>query len=322
MKRRQFLRQSALAGTGLVLTSSVSMHSLFANRVDRQQDEAKKQKIPNQEETKSESKDPWLKLSVQQYSFNKQLRSGELKIEDFPQTVVEGTGIKALEYFNGHIEDKVKDDEFFKDLRKRCDDLGVINTLMLCRSTNALDSPDEKIRAAAIEGYRPWLAATKTLGGQFIRVDTRRKGDAEEQKNHAVAGLRALCKVAIEYEIGILVENHGNHSGNGEWLAGVMKKVGLENCGTLPDFQNFNDYDPYKGVTEMMPFAKVLCAKSKSFDKDGNEENVDFRRMLKIAKDGDFSGYIGIEFEGHDVEPIAGINATKKLIETIMREMA
>lgn len=266
--------------------------------------------------------EPWLKMAVQQYSFNQQLRSGELKLVDFPETVVEGTGIKALEYFNGHIEDKVGDEKYFKQLRKRCDDLGAINTLMLCRSKPALDSPKQKIREKAIEGYRPWLTATKILGGQFIRVDTRHKGDAEEQKKYAIAGLRALCEVAKEYEIGILVENHGNHSGNGKWLADVMKQVNLENCGTLPDFQNFKDYDPYQGVAEMMPWAKVLCAKSKSFDNDGNEQNVEFRKMLRIAKDAGFRGYIGIEFEGHDIPPIKGINATKALIEKIMREMA
>ena len=263
----------------------------------------------------------WLTLAVQQYSFNRQLRSGEMNILDFPKTVVEGTGIKALEYFNGHIEDKVKNASFFKQLRKRCDDLGAVNTMMLCRSKNAVDSPDGKIRKLAVEGYRPWLEATRVLGGKYIRVDTRHQGNAEKQKGFAVAGLRSLCKVADEYEMGILVENHGNHSGNGAWLADVMKKVDLANCGTLPDFQNFKEYDPYQGVTEMMPWAKILCAKSKSFDNNGDEENVDYRKMLKIAKAAGFRGYIGIEFEGHGVDPVEGINATKKLIQKVMREL-
>ena len=263
----------------------------------------------------------WLTLAVQQYSFNRQLRSGEMNILDFPKTVVEGTGIKALEYFNGHIEDKVKDTAFFKQLRKRSDDLGAVNTMMLCRSKNAVDSPEAKIRKLAIEGYRPWLEATRVLGGKYIRVDTRHKGEAEKQKGFAVAGLRSLCKVADEYEMGILVENHGNHSGNGAWLAGVMKQVDLANCGTLPDFQNFKEYDPYQGVSEMMPWAKILCAKAKSFDDNGDEENIDFRKMLKIAKAAGFRGYIGIEFEGHGVDPVQGINATKKLIRKVMREL-
>ena len=263
----------------------------------------------------------WLTLAVQQYSFNRQLRSGEMNILDFPKTVVEGTGIKALEYFNGHIEDKVKDTAFFKQLRKRSDDLGAVNTMMLCRSKNAVDSPDAKIRKLAIEGYRPWLEATRVLGGKYIRVDTRHKGEAEKQKGFAVAGLRSLCKVADEYEMGILVENHGNHSGNGAWLADVMKQVDLANCGTLPDFQNFKEYDPYQGVSEMMPWAKILCAKAKSFDDNGDEENIDFRKMLKIAKAAGFRGYIGIEFEGHGVDPVVGINSTKQLIQKVMREL-
>lgn len=265
----------------------------------------------------------WLKFAVQQYSFNKQLRSAELRMLDYPSTVVGGTGIKALEYYNGHMEDKAGDTDFFQEIKKRCDDLGAVNTMMLCRSKPALDSPEASERDSAIEGYRPWMEAMKILGGQYIRVDVRSGGDAEEQKKHAVAGLNALCAVAqADYEMGIVVENHGGHSGNGEWVADVMKAVDLENCGTLPDFQNFKDYDPYLGVEEMMPWAKIVCAKSKAFDDKGNEVNVDYRRMLKIVKDSGFSGYIGIEFEGHDVDPIKGINLTKALIERVMVELA
>lgn len=263
----------------------------------------------------------WLRFAVQQYTFNRQLRSGKLKILDFPKTVVEGTGIKGLEYFNGHMEDRAGDTAYFKELRKRTDDLGATNTMILCRSQPALDSADPKIRAQAVEGYRPWMEATRILGGFCIRVDVRSPGDPEEQKKHAIAGLESLCEVAeADYGISIVVENHGNHSGNGAWVADVMQGVNRDNCGTLPDFQNFTDYDPYQGVEEMMPWAKIVCAKSKGFDDDGNEVNVDYRRMLKIVKASGFQGWIGIEFEGHDVEPIEGILATKRLIEIIMAE--
>lgn len=267
--------------------------------------------------------DDWLTFAVQQYTFNKQLRSGELSMLDYPSTVVGGTGIKALEYFNGHMEDKAGDKTFFNEVRKRCDDLGVVNTMMLCRSKPALDAADPAERQAAIEGYRPWIEAMKILGGDYIRVDVRSGGDPEEQKKYAVDGLKALCAVAAsDYEMGIVVENHGGHSGNGKWVAEVMKAVDLENCGTLPDFQNFKDYDPYLGVEEMMPWAKIVCAKSKAFDDEGNEVNVDYGRMLKIVRDSGFTGYIGIEFEGHDVDPITGINLTKALIERVMAELA
>ena len=300
MNRRHALKQLALL-TGAAAVGPLRMESLHA----------------------AHHAGPWLKFAVQQYSFNRQLRSGDLDLLDFPKTVVEGTGIKALEYFNGHAEDKNGNGAYFKALRKRTDDLGATNVMMLCRSEPALDSPDSKIRKAAIEGYRFWMEATKTLGGTCIRVDVRSGGDYDENKKHAVAGLRALCKVAeAEFDMDIVVENHGGHSSNGAWVADVMRQVNLENCGTLPDFQNFKDYDPYLGVKEMMPWAKIVCAKSKEFDATGNEVNVDYRRMLKIVKDSGFKGYIGIEFEGHGVDPVTGINKTKSLIETIMAELS
>ena len=298
MKRRQALKQLALGAGAATLPVGSSLLQA------------------------AEDKSPWLKLAVQQYSFNRQLRSGDLKIIDYPKTVVDGTGIKALEYFNGHMEDKAGKGKFFKELRKRTDDLGAVNTMILCRSKDALDSPDEKVRAAAIEGYRPWLEAMKTLGGICIRVDVRSKGNPAEQKKHAASGLRALSAVAgKEFDLSIVVENHGGHSSTGTWVADVMKAVDLKNCGTLPDFQNFTDYDPYEGVQEMMPWAKIVCAKAKGFDAKGNESNVDYRRMLKIVKDSGFNGYIGIEFEGHDIDPVEGINKTRDLIKKVMAEL-
>ena len=300
MNRRNALKKLALC-TGAATTAPLTFRSLTA----------------------ASHSETWLKFAVQQYSFNRQLRAGDLDLLDFPKTVVEGTGIKALEYFNGHMEDKLGNHAYIKELRKRTDDLGAVNIMMLCRSKPALDSPDPKIRQAAIEGYRFWMEATKILGGSCIRVDVRSPGDREEQKKYAIAGLRALCAVARkEFEMDIVVENHGGHSSNGAWVAEVMSRVNLKNCGTLPDFQNFKDYDPYTGVREMMPWAKIVCAKSKEFDSAGNEVNVDYRRMLKIVKDSGFRGYIGIEFEGHGVNPITGINQTKQLIEKIVAELA
>ena len=67
-----------------------------------------------------------------------------------------------------------------------------------------------------------------------------------------------------------------------------MKLVDRKNCGTLPDFGNFNlgdgkEYDRYKGVDELMPFAKGVSAKSHDFDAEGNETHTDYRKMMKIV---------------------------------------
>jgi len=104
----------------------------------------------------------------------------------------------------------------------------------------------------------------------------------------------------------------------------VMEQVNMDNCGTLPDFGNFciergeetciEEYDRYKGVEEMMPFAKGVSAKSHAFDAEGNETNIDYTKMLTIVRDAGYTGHIGIEYEGSELSEIEGIKATRDLL--------
>ena len=167
-------------------------------------------------------------------------------------------------------------------------------------------------------------AASLEIMDQYIpEIEEITKGKALKLLLHSIAfgtTTNFFGEIPVtqkQMDMTIMVENHGGHSGNGLWVADVMERVALDNCGTLPDFQNFKAYDPYKGVKEMMPYAKAVCAKAKAFDAQGNESNVDYARMMGIVKDAGFSGYIGIEYEGHDPAPVEGILATKRLLEKV-----
>ena len=81
-------------------------------------------------------------------------------------------------------------------------------------------------------------------------------------------------------------------------------------------------YDKYKGVEEMLPYAKGVSAKSFDFDADGNETTIDFRKMLNLVKNSGYQGYIGIEYEGGRLSEEDGIRATKKLLEKVRAELA
>jgi L-ribulose-5-phosphate 3-epimerase len=128
----------------------------------------------------------------------------------------------------------------------------------------------------------------------------------------------------------VLVENHGGLSSDGAWLAGVMKMVAMENCGTLPDFGNFYIergenpivYDRYQGVDELMPFAKAVSAKTYDFDEDGNETTIDYAKMMDIVLSHGYHGYVGIEYEGKNLSEYEGIRKSKALLEKIMADVA
>jgi sugar phosphate isomerase/epimerase len=273
--------------------------------------------------------EPWFKISLAQWSLHRALREGKLTNLEFPKVTRQEFGIEAVEYVNQFFKDKARDEAYLKELKGVCEGEGVRSVLIMCDGEGNLGDPDDAKRKQAVENHHQWVEAARFLGCHSIRVNaaTGNKGSFEEQQERAADGLRTLSEYGAKHHVNVIVENHGGLSSNGTWLSGVMKKVNLPNCGTLPDFGNFRlggseEYDRYQGTEELMPFAKGVSAKSYDFDEQGNETKMDFVRLLKIVKAAGYRSYVGIEYEGGRLDEYAGIRATKKLLERVREELA
>jgi sugar phosphate isomerase/epimerase len=271
-------------------------------------------------------------ISLAQWSLHKKLQAKEMDNLDFPSVAKNTYGISVVEYVNQFFMDKAKDQKYLAELLKRCNDNGVKNHLIMCDGEGDLGDTDASKRMQAVENHYKWVDAAKYLGCTSIRVNTFGKGSETEVQKAAIESLGKLGEYAAKSSINVIVENHGGYTSNGQWLAGVMKGVNKSNVGTLPDFGNFclkreggaqwgakciEEYDRYKGITEMMPFAKGVSAKAHDFDEQGNCIETDYTKMLKIVKDAGFKGYMGIEYEGEKLSEEEGIKKTKALLERV-----
>ena len=259
------------------------------------------------------------KISLAEWSLHRALFSGNLDHLDFCKIAKTEFDISAIEYVNTFFFEQARNKLYLKEMKTRADDTGVSSLLIMCDKEGNLGNPDEKSRTTAIENHYKWVEAAKYLGGHSIRVNARSSGAYEEQLELAADGLRQLTKFGADHEINVIVENHGGLSSNGEWLSEVLRKVDHPMCGTLPDFGNFNLgddrwYDRYKGIKELMPFAKAVSAKSHEFDSHGNEINTDYYKMMKIVLNAGYDGFVGIEYEGSHLGEMEGIQATKDLL--------
>ena len=299
IQRRRFLQMAAALGASAALTPSLS----FA------QDKAKAEKQP-----------PFT-ISLAEWSLHKTLFGGKLDNLDFAKTAKEEFQIDAVEYVNQFFKDKAKDQKYLGELKKRHEDLKVTAVLIMIDGEGALGDADEAKRKIAVENHYKWVEAAKFLGCHSIRVNAQSTNKYEEAKKLAADGLRRLSEFAAQHNIGVIVENHGGLSSNGKWLAETIASVGLKNCGTLPDFGNFHDYDRYQGVTETMPYAKAVSAKSHDFDEQGNETKTDYFKMMKIVADAGYKGWVGIEYEGSKLDEYAGVRATKNLLVKVREKM-
>lgn len=258
--------------------------------------------------------EPFFKISLAQWSLHRQLRSGQLTTLGFVEKAKRDFDINAVEYVNQFFFDKANDRAYLANLKQRADDNGVNSLLIMVDAEGDLGNLNTMQRKAAVENHFKWVGAANRLGCHSIRVNAAGEGAADDIASACAESLRALSEYAVDYNINVIVENHGKLSSNGKWLVGVIKQVGLDNCGTLPDFGNFYEYDRYQGVREMMPYAKGVSAKSMQFDQDGNETTIDYVQMLKIVRQANYTGYIGIEYEGENPDEDQGILATKRLL--------
>ncbi|MCH2370626.1 MAG: sugar phosphate isomerase/epimerase [Pirellulales bacterium] len=268
-----------------------------------------------------EKKKPLFKISLAQWSLHRAIFGGKIKNEDFAKVTKEEFNISCIEYVNQFFKDKAENMDYLKDLKKRADDLNVKTNLIMCDGEGRLGDPDNAKRTQAVENHYKWVLASKFLGGHSIRVNAASGGEYNEQLELAADGLSRLSEFAAKHKMNVIVENHGGLSSNGEWLAAVMKKVGMKNCGTLPDFGNFHDYDRYKGVEETMPFAKAVSAKSHDFDENGNETKTDYTKMMKIVLKHGYNGFVGIEYEGREKPEMEGIKQTKQLLLKVRKAL-
>jgi L-ribulose-5-phosphate 3-epimerase len=262
------------------------------------------------------------RISLAEWSLHRALFPGTINHLDFARIAIKEFGIEAVEYVNQFFKDKAKDQKYLSEMKNRASDLGVRSVLIMIDDEGALGDQDEVRRTQAVENHYKWVEAARFLGCHSIRVNAQSHGSFEDQLARAADGLRRLTEFGDKHQINVIVENHGGLSSNGAWLASVIKRVGHPRCGTLPDFGNFNlgngrQYDLYKGVQELMPFAKGVSAKSNDFDDKGDEIRIDYPRMMRIVLDAGYRGFVGIEYSGDRLSEPEGIRATKRLLERV-----
>lgn len=284
---------------------------------------------------------PKFKISLAQWSLNKRLfkRGGAEPLDhlEFAATA-RSLGMDGIEYVNQFFRDKATDAGYLAEMNRRAADAGVKNLLIMVDGEGSIGAPAEAARAKTVENHLKWLDAAKTLGCHSIRVNAASDGKLpwDEQAKLAADGLHRLCVEGEKRGLFVVVENHGGLSSHGKWLTQVMKLADHPRVGILPDFGNFYTdrgrgemYNPYLGLREFMPWAKqAVSAKSYDWDtgagrfytedrRPGSEMTLDYERLVKIVVEAGYSGYIGIEYEGHKHSEMDGIRRTKQALEDI-----
>ncbi len=268
------------------------------------------------------------KISLAQWSLNRAFFASTLDPVDFAKIARQTYHIDAIEYVNQFYINQATNLSFWKEMKSRADDQGVKSLLIMVDDEGELGSSDPKIRKEAITNHYKWVQAAHHLGCHSIRVNAFGDDDVNLFKNAMIHSMTELCNFAKQYDISIIIENHGLHSSNAQLIVEIIQTVDLPNFGSFPDFGNWctsakwgstqiackQSYDPVQGVKELLPYAKAVSAKSYNFNDKGNQDILPYDQLIDAVKSLNYSGYIGIEYEGKNLSEHEGILATHALI--------
>lgn len=270
-----------------------------------------------------------LKISLAQWSLHRSFNDKVLDPNDFAAISMEKYGIKAVEYVNGFYQDRATDEAFWNKMKARSEKAGVTNLLIMVDDEGDLGIADKKARKTAVKNHFKWVHAAKMLGCHSIRVNAFGDPDREIYRDSIMDAMSRLADYAAKEGLNVIIENHGLFSSDAALIAGIIKEVNRPNFGAFPDFGNWclsakwgttqgdceKVYDRYQGVSELLPYARAVSAKSYNFNDQGEDRKIDYYRMMKIVKESDYKGYIGIEYEGVEKSEHEGIILTKALMK-------
>ena len=328
MKRRKFINNILISSLGL---SSLGLSKPFYNSVN----------FP-------------YKLSLAQFSLFRLEMMRQSDPMDFAKIATElgfeGLEYLQMSYTGGLLREKKKTSlngikKLAKDLNTRANDYNQKNILIMIDI-----GPDLGAFVENFDDYHTWIDCASEMKCHSVRVNLRGSDDnLSEWSENSIINLNKLCEYSEPLGINIIVENHGGYSSNADYLVNVIENVNYNNIGTLPDFGNFcikqdekkisetyklltegaekssdrpptlydtcvERFDMYDGVEKLMKYAKGVSAKTHGFDSEGNDVDIDYKKMLQIVKKSGYSGFIGVEAQAFTMDPIEAIIASKKLL--------
>ena len=252
-------------------------------------------------------------IGLSQYSLRALLKDGSLDALDFPKFTVDQFGIKAIDLWEGGLpKDKLDDPKYLAMMRKKADQAGTDLFLLM---SGALDASPKKREASTAKISASFDRAVQ-LGAPMVRVFLKAPGtDPVAGLQASVEALKPLADEAAKKNLTIAIEPGASSlSQKGAFLAEVATELKHPALKLMPDFGKLKD-NVYKGTKAMLPHTVTVSCKMHSFDKNGNQPDFDYPRLMKMIEQSAYKGILAIEWEGSALAPVAGVKASKKLIE-------
>lgn len=238
-----------------------------------------------------------IKLSCNLYSFDAQLRKGEMTLEEV-FAFCSNLGFAAVDptgyYFPNYPE--VPPDDYVFDLKKKAFRLGLDISGTGVRTD--FSNPDPAQRATDVELVRKWVEVAAKMDAPVLRVFAGKgipAGDTEKQTmDRAVESIAQCVEYGKKAGVMIVVQNHNELLKTVEQVLYIREQILSDWLGINLDIGSLRAGDPYEEIAKLAPYAYTWQIKESVYRR-GVEERTDAKKIIKILRQADYRGYIPLE---------------------------
>lgn len=256
-------------------------------------------------------KGPFLKTSVNAYSFTKQLNAkmkhheAGMDLYDVVDFCAEhnADAFDATGYFFPDYP-APPTDKYINDLKLKAFESGVAISGSGVRNNFTVDDKDK--RAADVVIIKRWVEIASQLGAPVLRVfaDTQMRsktwkdvapGKTRDQVAVWIADdLKECAEHGEKHGVVIGVQNHGDFLQTADQQLELIGMVGSKWCGAIVDTGYYKTPDPYVDMAKAAPYAVNWQIKQSAFGA-ASPIPLDLNRLMHIIKASGYRGYIPIE---------------------------
>lgn len=260
-----------------------------------------------------------IKLGLNAYSFNQQLRSGEMSMDeviDFcAEYEIDGVDMTGY-YFPGYPD--VPSDEVIYALKKTAFLNGVTISGTGVRNDFALADPLS--RKGHVRLVKDWVDVTAKLGADVLRVFSgRRIADGqtfESTLEWMVPAFQECAAYGEERGVIIGLQHHDDFLKTADETIELVEKVDSEWFSVILDVGSLRRHDVYEEIEKLVPYACTWQVKEEVWYGD-KAVPVDLQRLRAVIDKVEYRGFLPIEALGRDATVAARRNTVANFIAQI-----
>ena len=238
-----------------------------------------------------------LQYSVNAYSFNSMLRSGEMTFYDMMEFAAD-IGLDAVDltgyYFPSYPEPPTNDELF--QIKRKALELGL--NISWTGIRNDFVNPDAESRKADRDMIKQWLMVSSKLGASIMRIFAGTHGydgyTKNEVKDWLVDEFRTCAGYAEETGVLIGFQHHNDFLFQSDEIIDILNRVDSEWFGLILDIGSLHANNPYLEIQKLAPFANYWFIKE-YVHPNGIKTPVDMKKIASILKHEGYQGYISFE---------------------------